>query len=181
MKTHILVLAALLSGAGGLHAQAPAADTLPACADGGISRLAVTVPPGQTREEVVQALNSSGALPAGTQVRILESHDRPSLVNRERFNELVRMHIHRFLRAGLQVDGEATTLVRVDANGRVVEVDAASGNREVDGELRRLWRQARFEPVLVGSCRAPAYLHLNLRFASDFDEDWRQTTIGEAP
>lgn len=181
MKTRILILVALLAGAGDLRAQAAAADTIPACADGGISRLAVTVPPGQTREEVVQALNASGALPAGTQVRILESYDKPRIVNRERFHELVVMYIHRFLRRGMQVDGEATTLVRIDADGRVVGVDAASGNREVDLEIERLWRQARFEPVLVGSCRAPAYLHLSLSFASDFDEDWHETRVQETP
>jgi hypothetical protein len=39
MKTHILILAAVLAGARDLHAQASAADTIPACADGGISRL----------------------------------------------------------------------------------------------------------------------------------------------
>lgn len=181
MKTHLLVFAAMLSGAGDLHGQAAAADTIPACAEGGISRLAVTVPPGQTREEMVQALNASGALPAGTQVRILESDQKPEILNRERFRELVEMYIHRFLRAGMQVDGEATTLVRIDADGRVVDVDAASGNRNVDMELQRLWRQARFAPVLVGSCRAPAYLHLSLRFASDFDEVWRETQVRVAP
>jgi hypothetical protein len=181
MKTRILVVAAVLAGAGDLHGQSATADTIPACAEGGISRLAVTVPPGQTREEMVQALNASGALPAGTQVRILESDQKPEILNRERFGNLVEMYIHRFLRAGLQVDGEATTLVRIDANGRVVDVDAASGNRAVDLELQRLWRQARFEPVLVGSCRAPAYLHLSLRFASDFDDAWRETQVRVTP
>jgi hypothetical protein len=181
MKTHILVVAAVLAGAGDLRAQASAADTIPACADGGISRLAVTVPPGQTREEMVQALNASGALPAGTQVRILESGDKPAIVNRERFGELMEMHIRRFLRRGLEVDGNATTLVRIDADGRVVGVDAASGNRDVDVEIQQLWRQARFEPVLVGSCRAPAYLHLTLRFASDFDESSYETRVQETP
>ena len=186
MRSRILLIPALLTAcAATLHAQgsSTAADTalLPACAEGGLSRIAVTVPPGQTREQVVQALQQSGSLPAGTQVRILEDHEKPRIVNRERFRELVEMHVHRFLRAGLQVDGDAVALVQLDADGRVTDVDPNTGHRDVDRGIRDLWRRTRFEPVVVGSCRAPAYLHLKLRITSDFDEHWHQTEIRVQP
>lgn len=181
MRFGTLLLAALLTCACTLHAQASSAsaDTalLPACVEGGINRIAVTVPPGQTREQVVQALQQGGGLAPGTQVRILEDHEKPRIVNRERFSELVGMHVHRFFRAGLRVDGEAVALVQVDADGRVTSVTPNTGNRDVDRGVRELWRRTRFEPVVVGSCRVPAYLHLSLRIASDFDEHWRQTEI----
>lgn len=179
MKTHILALAALLATGADLRAQA--ADPLPACAEGGLSRLAITVPPGQTREEVVQALHASGALPEGTQVRILADQDKPRITNREQFSSRLRMHLERFIRAGLQVDGQAVALVQVNAEGEVVSVDGNSGSRDVDRGLRDLWRQARFEPVVVGSCRAPAYLHLSLQLASEYTDEWRQTEARVTP
>lgn len=186
MRSTILIIAALLTaGAHTLHAQdsSASADTalLPACAEGGISRIAVTIPPGQTREQVVQALQQSGGLAPGTLVRILEDHEKPRIVNPERFSQLVEMHVHRFFRAGLKVDGDAVALVQVDADGRVTAAHPETGNRDVDRSIRELWRRTRFEPVVVGSCRVPAYLHLSLRITSDFDEHWRQTEVRVQP
>lgn len=183
MRTPILCAAALLLAvAPALRAQAPA-DTalLPACAEGGISRVAMTVPPGQTPRQVAEALQAGGGLPEGTQVKFLAPHERPQLLNLDEFSDLVEMHVHRFLRAGLQVDGEALSLVTVSADGRVTDVDVHSGHRDVDRGMRELWRRARFEPVVVGSCRVPAYLHLNLRFNSSFDDQWRETQIRMQP
>ena len=178
MKTTPIVLAALLLTGANLHGQA-SADSIPACADGGISRLAVTVPPGKTREELVQSLQQSTAIPEGTQIRILADREMPAIVNGREFDDRLRMHRVRFLHRGLEVNGDAQTLVEVNADGVVTEVHAASGHRDVDRGLRDLWRRARFEPVLIGECRAPAWLHVNLRFASEFthDERWVETRV----
>lgn len=173
MKTRILLCAALLLGGADLRAQEPAsADTLPACADGGISRMAITVPPGRTREEVIGALG--GLLPEGTQVKILAPHERPHMVNTERFLSRWRMHMDRFLSAGLQVNGAESTLLEVNADGVVTEAHPSTGNREVDRGLRDLWRQARYEPVVVGGCRVPAWLHVGLDFESEY-RSWERS------
>lgn len=173
MKTRIFALAALLVAASDLRAQSPDA-ALPACAEGGLSRLAVTVPPGQTREEMIQALQQSGALPEGTQVKILAEHERPEMVNYDRFISRWQMHMGRLLRSGLEVDGSAATLLRVDADGVVVEAHPATGHRDVDRGLRDLWRHARYAPVVVGGCRVPAWLHVGLDFESEY-RHWQRS------
>ncbi len=174
MKTPILVLAALLLGSADLHAQDSAGSALPACAEGGITRLGVTVPPGQTREQLVQSLQQSGTLPEGTQIKILSDGERPPLVNHERFLSRWRMHIDRLMRAGLQVDGDAQTLLEVNADGVVTAVHPTTGNRDVDRGLRDLWSFARYEPVVVGGCRAPAWLHVGLQFESEYRQ-WERS------
>lgn len=173
MKTRFFVLAALLLTGADLHAQA-SADSLPACADGGVTRLAVTIPPGQTRDELVRALQQSGTLPEGTQIKILAEHERPRMANVDRFMSRWRMHIQRFMRAGLQLDGNAQTLLEVNADGVVTDVRPNTGNRDVDRGLRDLWRFARYEPVVVGGCRVPAWLHVGLQFESEYRQ-WERT------
>lgn len=177
MKTTIFALAALVLSGTGLHAQASAGSALPACAEGGITRLGITVPPGQTREALVQSLQQAGTLPEGTQIKILSDGERPALVNYERFLSRWRMHIDRLLRAGLQVDGDAQTLLEVSADGVVTAVHPATGNRDVDRGLRDLWSFARYEPVVVGGCRVPAWLHVGLQFESEYRQwERRQAT-----
>lgn len=178
MKTPIFSLAALLLTGAKLHAQAPA-HPLPACAEGGVARMAVTVPTGKTRDEVVQSLQQT--LPAGTQIKILSDRERPALVNGRWFGDRMRMHNERFLRAGLQVNGAAETLLEVDAAGVVTAVHPTSGNRDLDRGLRQLWRSARYEPVVVGECRVPAWLHVSLEFASQYSDDYRDQSTGYRP
>lgn len=167
----------LLAAAAPLAAQSAPADTAAACTDLGLARLAVTVPPGQTREEVVDALQQSGALAPGTEVRLLETGYVPPLTNQERFSSRALMHLDRLIRAGLEVSGTGTTLLEVDADGEVTAVHPASGHRDVDRALRDLWRHARFAPVEVHGCRAPAWLHVSVTFRSRFSEDGRQVDI----
>lgn len=177
MKSAIAFLAAALLLAGGdVRAQA-SAEPLPACAEGGIARVAVTIPAGQSREQVVQALQQGGALPAGTQVKILSEGERPALVNLPQFEARASMHMERFARAGLQVDGPVQALLEVNADGVVTEVHPETGNRDLDRGLRTLWRAARYAPVVVGSCRVPAWLHVDLEFASEYGDArrWQQT------
>lgn len=174
MKTPVIALAALLLAGANLHAQASTESARPACAEGGVARLAVTVPPGQTREALVQSLQQGGTLPEGTQIRILSPHERPALVNYDRFLSRWRMHMDRFLRSGLQVDGDAQTLLEVSADGVVTAVHPATGHRDVDRGLRDLWRFARYEPVVVGGCRVPAWLHVGLQFESEYRQ-WERS------
>ncbi|HST63439.1 MAG TPA: hypothetical protein VLK84_32305 [Longimicrobium sp.] len=175
MKTPILAITALLLGSVSLHAQASDEGTgIPACAEGGIARLGITVPPGQTREELVQSLQQSGTLPEGTQIKILSAGERPALVNPERFMSRWRMHMDRFFRAGLAVDGNAQTLLEVNADGVVTAVHPSTGNRDVDRGLRDLWRFAQYEPLVVGGCRVPAWLHVGLQFESEYRQ-WERT------
>lgn len=170
MKTIVLTFAALVLTGARLHAQAPA-DSIPACAEGGISRIAVTVPAGQTREQLAQTLQETRVFPEGTQIKILSPGERPEILNGRQFHGRLLMHLDRFLRAGLQVDGAVQALLEVNEDGVVTDVHPNTGHRDVDRGLRTLWRYARFEPVVVGGCRVPARLHMTLTFASDYG-DW---------
>ena len=178
MKTTTLSLAALLLTGANLHAQA-SADPIPACAESGIARMAVTVPEGKTREELVESLQQSGALPVGTQVKILTEAERPALVNMRQFEGRLDMHMERFVRAGLQVDGAMEALLKVNADGVVTDVHSETGNRDLDRGLRTMWRSARYAPVVVGGCRVPAWLHVSLQFASEYDDAqrWQETRV----
>jgi aromatic ring-cleaving dioxygenase len=181
--TRFLIAAALLAAAPGLRAQDASPDTAqkPACAEGGISRIAMSVPPGQSREEAVAALQASGTLPEGTQVKILARGERPQVVNGERFASRMQMHMQRLFEAGLQVNGAAVTLVELNADGEVTAVHPATGNREVDRSMRDLWRQARFEPTVVGGCRVPVWLHVTLDFESEYGQWNRDMRVRPNP
>lgn len=168
MKLPILTFAALLAGCA-THSVPPVPHALPACADGGVARVAVTLPREQTREALVQSLQESRAFPEGTQIKILDDGERPAMLNTRQFHERMLMHLNRFLNAGLQVDGSAQALLEVNADGEVTAVHPGSGNRDVDRGLRNLWRTARYTPVVVGECRVPAWLHVDVSFESEYN------------
>jgi hypothetical protein len=46
-------------------------------------------------------------------------------------------------------------------------VHPASGNRTVDRQLDHLWKFAEFTPVVVGGCRASAWVHVNAAFNTE--------------
>jgi len=178
----LLCTVLLLAAAPGASAQSfldPSAA--PGCAEQGIARVAVAVPPGRTEEEIRQALASNSPFPAGTDVRLLEPVEHPVLTNYAEFAPRLRRMLQALLRQHLNVKGIGLTLVELDENGRVTGVQPASGNREVDRQLDQLWRFAEFTPVVVGGCRARAWVHVSVSFNTVEEEGRSRMEVQVGP
>lgn len=163
----ILLAATTLIAATSARAQEIAAG--PTCAEQGIQRVAVMVPLGRTEEEV-RALADSGALALrGTEVVILPLGSYTRLRNEHAFKNRMRRMMREFMEEDAEVVGTVSILLHLDENGEVTEVHPNTGDRRLDRELTNVWRDAAFEPYVIGGCRVRAYIHAPYSFSSDHD------------
>ncbi|CAA9373038.1 MAG: hypothetical protein AVDCRST_MAG89-4756 [uncultured Gemmatimonadetes bacterium] len=181
--TSFLLCAALvIAAAPGASAQGflePSAA--PTCAEQGIARVAVSVPPGKTEEEIRQALASNSPFPAGVDVRVLERVEHPRLTNFPEFKPRLERMLQALLRRGQDIEGTGSTLLELDEDGRVTTVHPASGSRAVDQHLDRLWRFAEFTPVVVEGCRARAWVHMRASFKTEDEGDRDRMEVQVGP
>lgn len=181
---HAILLFAL--AAGGLTLARPAAaqestETLPTCASQGLQRVAVMIPPGQTRAQFQETLRTGGLFPAGTQVLILEPGQIMPIRNREQFDARLGTTLTLILDHRMTIEGTARMLVEIDDEGVVTAVHPNSGDPEVNRLLTRTWRQARFEPYEFDGCRVKAWIQVPQTFSSGSSGDWRQVEVRTAP
>jgi hypothetical protein len=166
--TLILAAAALLAAT-----QARAQDTQPAaeptCAEQGKQLIAVMVPLGRTEDEV-RALADSGALaPRGTAIAILPLGSYTELKHEQAFRSRMRRMLGRFVDQNTEVAGTVSILLYLDESGKVTEVHPNTGDPRLDRELTNVWKDAAFEPYVIGGCRVRAYIHVPLSFSSEND------------
>jgi len=172
----LLALIALAAGGLSLAPAASAqetADALPTCASQGLQRAAAMVPPGQTAEQFKEALRSGTLFPLGTAVRVLQPDELPALLNPEQFNGRMRATLMNFIRQGIRIDGTVPVLVEVGDDGTVAAVHSNSGSAQVDRQLARTWRLARFEPYDFDGCRAKAWVQVEMAFSTDWSLERR--------
>jgi TonB family protein len=176
MRRFLVVLAL---AAGGLTLPPPAAaqeaDTasLPTCASQGLQRVAVMVPPGQTAEQFRETVRSGTLFPAGTEVLVLQPGQLMPLLNEEQFNGRMRTTLMSLLSQGIRIDGTAPVLVEVADDGTVASARPSTGNGQVDRQLARGLRLARFEPYAFGGCRVKAWIQVPIAFSSDWSLERR--------
>ncbi|HYH83270.1 MAG TPA: energy transducer TonB [Longimicrobium sp.] len=184
---HTLAFAAALSVCSTLpvHAQRTALEmadaTTPACAETGVPRVAVMVPPGKTMDEIRTAVAQGGMFPEGTQVVILNLGEYTSMQNQEEFSRRMNLVLTRFLDEGTRIDGTLSVLLTVDETGQVTDAKANTGNRHVDRMLGNAWKQARFDPYAIGGCRMKAWISVPLSFSSDFSWGERRVEVRATP
>ena len=172
MHRHLAPVAATLLAAlaipRGAHAQS-ALDSVvgavmpPACHETGVRRVAVMVPPGQTTEQL-RATIARGMFPAGTEVAILQPRDRPALRDVTTFREVIGVAFRRLERDGVQIDGRLSTLLVLDADGRVREAHPNTRNNQINRVLADAWKQVAFVPYVLEGCRVPAWVHVQWGF-----------------
>lgn len=166
------LLATLLLAAAPSALRAQGIDERPApsptCESLGIRRVAVMVPPGQTRDQFRATLAGGALFPAGTEVAILEPQRLPAIVTYERFDDDLQQALRGLLSDGIKVDGALSTLVVVGADGTVREVHPNTRNADVNNRLVLLWRRQRFVPYEVEGCRVAAWIHAPLAFSSEW-------------
>ncbi len=184
MRSTAVPLSALLSCIallpGVARAQA-AATPFPACTDQGISRVAITVPPGRTEAQIRATLVEANAFPAGTEMHFLSYGQVPAIRNHDHVRKRFEGTVRRLLNDGFKIDGTVSVLLRVDADGTVLQATPNSGNRAVDHQLRRLWSEAQFEPLVVSGCRVGAWLQVPVSFASNYSLEMRRIEARTGP
>jgi hypothetical protein len=169
-RTMIFALAATLAGAGGAAGQeADGAAAMPTCAEQGTRRLIVMVPPGRNEAEMQELVRKGALAPAGTEVFVIPGGHFTRMKNQKEFGERLSSMLHGFMVGGLKVDGTVGIVIQLDADGAVALVNPGTGNRRLDRELTRIWREAEFEPYHVGGCRVPAWINAPLAFTSDLN------------
>ena len=160
---------AWISTAGAQQAALETSDaTTPTCAETGVQRVAVMVPPGKTREEISSTVAEGGMFAEGTQVLILDLGSYTPMRNEEEFERRMHRVLRRFLDDGIQIDGTLSMLLTVDESGAVTEAHTRTGNAQVDQILRSAWKTARFEPYAYGGCRMKAWVSVPLSVSSDW-------------
>lgn len=168
-RTMILALAATLAGAGVAAGQeADGAAAMPTCAEQGTRRLVVMIPPGRTEAEVNGLVRSGALAPAGTEVFVIPTGHLTRIRNEKEFLGRFNAMLHGFMFGELKVDGTVSVVLHLDAQGAVGVVNPSTGNRRLDRELTRIWREAEFEPYQVGGCRVPAWVNVPFAFSSDY-------------
>lgn len=168
-RAALLAMALLMAGTSAAAAQeaGSAAASIPTCTELGVTRVAMTIPPGRSRDEVRAELATSSAFPAGTQVVLLEPYQMPRITDPERFGARAEVLLNAFLRQEISIEGLGATLLEVDEEGRVTAAHPSTGNRGVDRQLDRFWRAVQFAPVVAGECRAKALLHVRMAFDTE--------------
>jgi len=174
----LLCCIALLPGVA--RAQAPATP-FPACTSQGVSRVAITVPPDRTEDQVRATLVEANAFPAGTEMHFLTYGQVPAIRNHDHVRKRFEGTVRRLLNDGFKIDGTVSVLLQVDEDGTVRQATPNSGNRAVDHQLRRLWSEARFEPLVISGCRVRAWLQVPVAFASDYSLDMRRLEARTGP
>jgi hypothetical protein len=174
---HILT-AALLLAAGAASAQTPdSTPSAPTCAQQGMQRLAVMVPPGRTADEVRELARSGSLAPNGTEVFIVPAGHFTRMRNEAAYRSRLDAMLRGFLANGGEVQGTASILLLLDENGAVTEIHPNTRNRRLDREMTRMWTGAAFEPYRIGGCRVRAWIHVPLTFASDFGLTHRRIQV----
>jgi hypothetical protein len=185
--SRLLVAAgALLVGAeasGQTASGAPDPGAIPTCTEQGIQRVAVMVPPGKTADELRTLLRDGKLFPDGTQVSILQPGRIAAVRNQEQLSKRLDLVLHGFLQRGTKIDGTLSILLALDEAGNVVEATPNTRSRSVNRSLGETWKQAQFEPYVVGGCRVRAWIHVPLTFSSDWSLTERRVEVrtGEPP
>jgi hypothetical protein len=178
----IVIAAAALLAAASAHAQD---DTLPSpfpsCAEQGVARVAVMIPPGKSEDEIRAAVMNGNFFPAGTEVRFLRTGQLTRLRNQQDVGSRINLALNRFLNEGIEIDGSVSMLLKLDDRGNVVEVHPNTGNGEVNSILTRTWREARFDPYVLGGCRVAAWIQVPQNFQSDFSLRERSVRVDARP
>lgn len=165
----LAVLAATLLYASAASAQAAgSADAAPTCAERGMQRLAVMVPPGRTADDVRQLAQNGSLAPNGTEVFIVPAGHFTALRDEAGYRSRMSRMMHRFLDDGGEVQGTASVLLLLDENGAVTEIHPNTRNKRLDREMTRMWTGGAFEPYQIDGCRVRAWIHVPLSFSSDF-------------
>jgi len=159
-----LLATALLAGGAARAQDEPAPPT---CAERGLARLAVMVPPGRDAEEIRAAARAGSLAPAGTEVFILPPGHFTRVRNAKEHGERMTGMLRGLLALGVQAEGTGTVLMLLDEAGAVAEVRPNTGNARLDRQLDRIWRRAEWEPYTVGGCRVRAWIHVPLAFSSE--------------
>jgi hypothetical protein len=163
-----LLLAAARTGA---YAQATDPFAYPStCAEQGISRVALSVPPGRTRADLEASLRAGAVFPPGTEAFIFPDGAGPRVLNAE--------HLHD--RANRML-GATLTRLTIDAEGKVTATAPNTRNGEFDRLLDTLWKEAEFEPVIVHGCRPLVMFHMPVHFESDYSLARRGVRMGWGP
>jgi hypothetical protein len=184
MKTTLgTTLAALLLAASAARAQDGGADaaTLPTCEQAGTPRVAIMAPPGKSPDEIRNAVEHGNLFPAGTQALVLQPRQYTRMRNPGPFGSRMRVMLAWLLDHGVHIDGSMSVVLRLDENGNVVEVNPNTQNAEVNRVIARTWREARFEPYVVGGCRAVAWIQVPQNFQSDWDGNGREVRVDSNP
>ena len=166
MRLTSSALALLALAASPLHGQSSriSASDLPTCASLGTPRLAVLLPPGADSAKARASLQASDAIPDGYDVRIIDRRRAPGFAGAGTADRDIGRLLRRLSDQNMQVRGDAISLVSLDSDGVVDSVIPGSGDTEVDRAIRLYWRDQRFTPVVVDGCRAPAWIHIPIRF-----------------
>lgn len=165
----ILLAATTLIAATGARAQDTQLAAAPTCAERGMQRLAVMVPPGRTEDEVRELARNGALAPNGTEVFILPTGHLTRLKNADVVRERINRMLYHYLDRGIKVDGTVSILLFLDESGAVAEVRPNTGNRQLDRELVRAYTDAAFEPYVIDGCRLRAYVHVPFAISSDYD------------
>jgi hypothetical protein len=178
-----LALAAALSVCStfAVHAQRTALEmadaATPACAETGVQRVAVMVPPGKTMDEIRTTVAQGGMFAEGTQVVILGLGEYTPMLNQEDFSRRMNLVLTRFLDEGTRIDGTLSVLLTVDESGKVTDARPNTGNGHVDRMLGNAWKLAQFAPYALGGCRMKAWISVPLNFSSDWSWGERRVEV----
>ncbi|HEX8395465.1 MAG TPA: hypothetical protein VF665_24150 [Longimicrobium sp.] len=155
-------------------ADVAAASEFPTCAEAGQLRVVVSVPPGLTQEETAARIRESRMFVEGTQVVYIPTGRLPRMLNEAEFRERFDLLMEGMLRENRAVDGSMSIMLQVNADGVVEQVTPNTGNRLLDRRLQRVWMPVRFEPMVLGGCRARGFLQTPLSFSSNYALDWSE-------
>jgi hypothetical protein len=178
LRTTFLCAAALLPAWAGASAQAAdSTPSTPTCAEQGMQRLAVMVPPGRTADDVRELARSGSLAPNGTEVFIVPAGHFTRMRDEAAYRSRLDAMLRHFMVDGGEVQGTASILLLLDEDGAVTEIHPNTRNRRLDREMTRMWTGAAFEPYRIGGCRVPAWIHVPLTFASDFGLTHRRIQV----
>ncbi len=164
----LFLCAAAVLAAADASAQADTTFATPTCAERGMQRLAVMVPPGRTADDVRQLAQNGSLAPNGTEVFIVPAGRFTAMRSEAAYRTRLNTMLRRFLDDGGEVQGTASILLLLDENGAVTEIHPNTRNRRLDREMTRMWTGAAFEPYQIDGCRVRAWIHVPLTFSSDF-------------
>lgn len=154
---------------------------IPTCTEQGIPRVAVMVPPGKTADDLRTLLRDGRLFPDGTQVSILQPGRMNAIRNQDQFSKRVDLVLHDFLQRDIKIDGTLSILLALDEAGNVVEATPNTRHRGVNRSLEATWKQAQFEPYVVGGCRVRAWIHVPLTFSSDWSLTEQRVEVRTGP
>jgi len=155
-----------------LHAQQPlpASTEYPTCASLHQLRLAVMPPPGANTGKLKKQLLEGRGLPAGTDIRFIDASTAPPLIGGEQTTrELSRILQELYTFDHVAASGEAVSIVVVKEDGSVAQVVPGAKQPAVDRALTRFWKEQHFRPLVLGGCRAPAWVRVPVTFDVKWD------------